>query len=208
MLKLYDYPASQNGWKARALLALLKQPYETVWVPIFGKPEAAFLELNPLGKVPVLELEDGRAIPESHAILCYLAEGTPYLSEDRFERAEADGEAVRDREARLELVVIQVLQLQRVGEHDIVALEPVRAVDQLARVQLQQLAEQVAPERLRCGQLHHPHPEDHDRGRVMHHDFGAVGVAGEPDVRLQLRNRQAARVEAVQLALHVFPRDH
>jgi glutathione S-transferase len=88
MLKLYDYPASQNGWKARALLALLKQPYETVWVPIFGQPDAAFLKLNPLGKVPVLELEDGRAIPESHAILCYLAEGTPYLPADPFERAQ------------------------------------------------------------------------------------------------------------------------
>lgn len=88
MLKLYDYPASLNGWKARALLALLKQPYETVWVPIFGHPDAAFLKLNPLGKVPVLELEDGRAIPESHAILCYLAEGTPYLPADPFERAQ------------------------------------------------------------------------------------------------------------------------
>ena len=68
MLKLYDYPASQNGWKARALLALLKQPYETIWVPIFGTPDPEFLKLNPLGKVPVLELEDGRAIPESHAV--------------------------------------------------------------------------------------------------------------------------------------------
>jgi glutathione S-transferase len=88
MLKLYDYPASLNGWKPRALLALLNRPYETVWVPIFGQPDAAFLELNPLGKVPVLELEDGRAIPESHAILCYLAEGTPYLPSDPFERAQ------------------------------------------------------------------------------------------------------------------------
>jgi glutathione S-transferase len=88
MLKLYDYPASLNGWKARALLALLQQPYETVWVPIFGQPDAAFLTLNPLGKVPVLELEDGRAIPESHAILCWLAEGTPYLPDDRFDRAQ------------------------------------------------------------------------------------------------------------------------
>jgi glutathione S-transferase len=89
MPKLYDYPASQNGWKARALLALLKQPYETVWVPIFGTPGPEFLKLNPLGKVPVLQLEDGRAIPESQAILSYLAEGTPYLPEDRFERAQA-----------------------------------------------------------------------------------------------------------------------
>jgi glutathione S-transferase len=88
MLRLYDYPASQNGWKARALLALLEQPYETRWVPIFGVPGPEFLRLNPLGKVPVLELEDGRAIPESHAILCYLAEGTPYLPADRFERAQ------------------------------------------------------------------------------------------------------------------------
>ena len=62
LLKLYDYPASQNGWKARALLALLKQPYETVWVPIFGTPGPEFLKLNPLGKVPVLQFEDGRAI--------------------------------------------------------------------------------------------------------------------------------------------------
>ena len=89
MLKLYDYPASQNGWKARTLLALLKLPHETVWVPIFGEREPAFLKLNPMGAIPVLQLEDGRALPESHAILAYLAEGTPFLPEDRFERAQA-----------------------------------------------------------------------------------------------------------------------
>jgi glutathione S-transferase len=89
MLKLFDYPASQNGWKARALLALLKQPYETVWVPIFGTPGREFLKLNPMGAIPVLQLEDGRAIPESHAITSYLAEGTPYLPADPFDRAQA-----------------------------------------------------------------------------------------------------------------------
>jgi glutathione S-transferase len=90
MPRLYDYPASQNGWKARALLALLKRPYETVWVPIFsGQRDPAFLKLNPMGAVPVLELEDGRALAESHAVLVYLAEGTPYLPADEFERAEA-----------------------------------------------------------------------------------------------------------------------
>ena len=89
MLRLYDYPASQNGWKTRALLALLKGPYETVWVPIFSERDPAFLKLNPMGAVPVLEIEDGRALAESHAILVYLAEGTPYLPADAFERAEA-----------------------------------------------------------------------------------------------------------------------
>ena len=89
MLKLYDYPASQNGWKARALLGLLQRRYEKVWVPIFGARDPAFLKLNPMGAVPVLELEDGRALPESHAILTYLGEGTPYLPADSFERAGA-----------------------------------------------------------------------------------------------------------------------
>ena len=89
MLKLYDYPASQNGWKVRTLLSLHGTPYETVWVKIFGPRDPAFLKLNPMGAIPVLQLEDGRAIPESHAILCYLAEGTSYLPTDRFERAQA-----------------------------------------------------------------------------------------------------------------------
>ena len=89
MLKLFDYPASQNGWKARALLGLLQRPYQTVWVPIFGQRDPAFLELNPMGAIPVLQLEDGRALAESHAILFYLAEGTPYLPADPFERAQA-----------------------------------------------------------------------------------------------------------------------
>ncbi|HXV25219.1 MAG TPA: glutathione S-transferase family protein [Alphaproteobacteria bacterium] len=88
MLTLYDFPASQNGWKARTLLGLLKTPYETVWVPLFGPRDPAFLRLNPIGAIPVLVLEDGRAIPESHAILCYLAEGTDYLPSDAFDRAQ------------------------------------------------------------------------------------------------------------------------
>src|SRR5262245_40801891 len=88
MLKLYDYPASQNGWKARTLLGLLGAPYETVWIKLFGPRDPAFLKLNPMGAIPVLQLEDGRAIPESHAILCYLAEGTSYLPSDHFARAQ------------------------------------------------------------------------------------------------------------------------
>jgi glutathione S-transferase len=37
--------------------------------------------------VPLLELDDGRRLAESNAILLYLAEGTRYLPQDRFERA-------------------------------------------------------------------------------------------------------------------------
>ncbi len=48
----------------------------------------AFLAKNPNGRVPMLELEDGRCLPESGAILWYLAEGTPLVPDDRWARAE------------------------------------------------------------------------------------------------------------------------
>ena len=89
MLTLYDYLPSQNGWKVRVLLGLLKIPCETRLVSIFeGESHTdAFLALNPAGAVPVLQLENGSAIAESNAILTYLAEGTPLLPADRFRRA-------------------------------------------------------------------------------------------------------------------------
>jgi glutathione S-transferase len=50
------------------------------------KPD--YLAKNPNGRVPMLELDDGRMLPESGAILWYLAEGTPLLPADRWGRAE------------------------------------------------------------------------------------------------------------------------
>jgi glutathione S-transferase len=89
MMTLYDYLPSRNAWKVRQLLQHLALPYRTVEVSIFegaGRtPE--FLALNPTGKVPVLQLDDGRALAESNAILAFLADGTPYLPGDPFARA-------------------------------------------------------------------------------------------------------------------------
>ncbi|HYB10621.1 MAG TPA: glutathione S-transferase family protein [Alphaproteobacteria bacterium] len=89
MLRLYDYLPSQNAWKVRLLLNHLGLQYERTFVSIFeGESRAeAFLQKNPVGAVPVLEVVPQRFIAESNAILCYLAEGTPYLSNERFERA-------------------------------------------------------------------------------------------------------------------------
>jgi glutathione S-transferase len=89
MLTLHDYLPSQNGWKVRVLLGLLGISYRAQPVAIFGGESRtdAFLKLNPAGAIPVLELEDGRAIAESNAILTYLAEGTRFLPDDRFTRA-------------------------------------------------------------------------------------------------------------------------
>lgn len=84
MLKLYDYLPSQNAYKVRLLLAHLGIEYETIPVSLFeGEGQTDdFLSRNPAGAVPVLELEDGRTLPESNAILLYLAEGTQYLPTD------------------------------------------------------------------------------------------------------------------------------
>ncbi len=91
MIRLHDNLSSGNGYKARLLLAQLGVPFERVEYDIdraeTRTPE--FLEqVNPNGRVPVLELEDGRLLPESNAILFYLAEGTPFLPHDRFGRAQ------------------------------------------------------------------------------------------------------------------------
>jgi glutathione S-transferase len=89
-MRLHDYAASGNCYKVRLLLALLGQPYERVPVDIFAGDTLTveFAVLNPARTTPVLELDDGRALPESAAILWYLAEGTAFLPDDRFERAQ------------------------------------------------------------------------------------------------------------------------
>jgi glutathione S-transferase len=89
MLRLYDYYDSGNGYKVRLLLTQLGLAFEYVEKDIMKgetrTPE--FLALNPNGRVPVLQLDDGTALAESNAILFYLAEGTPYLPADKLERA-------------------------------------------------------------------------------------------------------------------------
>lgn len=89
MLTLYDYLPSQNAWKVRLLLNHLGRPYRTVPVSIFeGEGQAAeFRRINPTGTVPAIQLDDGRVLAESNAILTFLAEGTPYLPADPFDRA-------------------------------------------------------------------------------------------------------------------------
>jgi glutathione S-transferase len=89
MLTLFDYPPSQNAWKVRLLLNHLERAYRIEIVSIFegaGRSDA-YLAINPTGTVPAIRLDDGRTLAESNAILAYLADGTPYLPSDPFERA-------------------------------------------------------------------------------------------------------------------------
>jgi glutathione S-transferase len=90
MIRLYDFLPSGNGYKVRLLLTQLEIPYELVEMDITKgatrTPE--FLAKNPNGRIPLIELEDGRRLAESGAILLYFAEGTRFLADDRWERAE------------------------------------------------------------------------------------------------------------------------
>jgi glutathione S-transferase len=88
-MKLYDYLDSGNGYKVRLLLALLARPYELVEVDILkGETRTPdFLGMNPNGRVPLLELDDGRHLAESNAILFYLAQDSRYLPNDPWDRA-------------------------------------------------------------------------------------------------------------------------
>ncbi len=90
MLRLYDNTGSGNCYKLRLLLAQLGLPYERVELDTEGGETrtAEFLRKNPNGRVPVLETTGGRYLSESGAILFYLAEGTPLLPVDRWERAQ------------------------------------------------------------------------------------------------------------------------
>jgi len=86
---LYDHPSSANAMKPRILLRQLELPFERVTVDLFkGETRTAeHFARNPDGRIPVLELDTGETIPESGAILLYLAEGTPYLPSERLARA-------------------------------------------------------------------------------------------------------------------------
>jgi glutathione S-transferase len=89
-MRLYDYAASGNCYKARLLLALLGQPYERVPVDIFAGDTLTdeYARVNPLPETPVLETDAGELIAQSNAILFYLADGTDYLPGDRAGRAQ------------------------------------------------------------------------------------------------------------------------
>ncbi len=91
MYTLYSMQRSGNCYKVRLALAQLEIPYRLAEVDLLKgesrTPE--FLAKNPSGRVPLLEVAPGRYLPESNAILWYIAGGSPLATENRLDRAEA-----------------------------------------------------------------------------------------------------------------------
>jgi glutathione S-transferase len=88
MFTVFGASDSGNCYKVKLLMEQLALPYR--WVEVDsarGQTRTAqFLSMNPNGKVPTLQLEEG-FLPESNAILNYLAEGSPFLPAERLQRA-------------------------------------------------------------------------------------------------------------------------
>ena len=87
---LYNSAVSGNCYKVRLVCAQLGIPYERVEVDVVDRSNRRELlgDLNPALRVPTVVLDDGRPLAESGAIVWYLAEGTPLVPDDPYERAQ------------------------------------------------------------------------------------------------------------------------
>jgi glutathione S-transferase len=91
MITLYQQRDSGNCYKVRLALSILNRPFRTVEVNsrdgATRRPD--FLRRNPAGQVPAVELEDGRYLAQSNAILLHLCEGSSLVPADAYDRAKA-----------------------------------------------------------------------------------------------------------------------
>ena len=87
---LYDSAVSGNCYKVRLLLAHLGIPFERRELSVLDRTNRPQVlgGLNPALRVPTIVLDDGRPLGESNAILWYFGEGTDYVPQDRYERAQ------------------------------------------------------------------------------------------------------------------------
>jgi len=90
MYKVYGMSSSGNCHKVKLLLEQLRQPYDWQEVDIMhgASRTPAYLAMNPNGRVPLLQVGPDTWLPESDAILYYLADGTPFFPADRLQRAQ------------------------------------------------------------------------------------------------------------------------
>ena len=87
---LYNSPVSGNCYKVRLLFAHLGIAYETRDLDVVNRKNRREVlgDLNPSLRVPTLVLDDGRPLAESNAILWYFGEGTRFVPDDAYERAQ------------------------------------------------------------------------------------------------------------------------
>lgn len=92
MLTLYDNLASGNAYKVRLLLTQLGVAFRRVEKSVTNGETRLpdYLAINPNGRIPAVVFDDGRKLAESNALLLYFGEGTAFLPQDKFARAEVN----------------------------------------------------------------------------------------------------------------------
>ena len=87
---LYNSAVSGNCYKVRLLAAQLGIPLDLIELSVVDRSNRAEVlgDLNPARRVPTLVLYDGRPLAESNAITWYLGDGTAYVPDDPYERAQ------------------------------------------------------------------------------------------------------------------------
>ena len=86
MIKAYGDSVSGNCYKVQLVLNLLKIEHQWIEMSIIDgdTQTAAYLAKNPTGKIPLIELDDGRMLSESNAIMGYLAANSVLIPDDDF----------------------------------------------------------------------------------------------------------------------------
>ena len=91
-MKIYGDINSGNCLKVKWVCDKLALPYS--WVDIDTRKRetrtSSFLKLNSAGQVPAVELDDGRTLAQSNAIIRYLARGSDLIPADAFAEAKMD----------------------------------------------------------------------------------------------------------------------
>ena len=92
MMKIYGDSKSGNCLKVKWVCDRLALAYDWIEVDTLKRETrtAQFLKLNSAGQVPAIELDDGRALAQSNAIIRYLAAGSDLIPSDAFAVAKMD----------------------------------------------------------------------------------------------------------------------
>jgi glutathione S-transferase len=91
LIRLYDSPESGNCYKVRLLLTRLGIPFERIELSVVDRSDREDRigrAANPALRVPTIQLDDGRHLAESNAILWYFGEDTDLVPGDPYARAQ------------------------------------------------------------------------------------------------------------------------
>lgn len=89
MLRIYGDSISGNCLKVKWTADLVGLSYDWIETDVLtGETRTAeFLEMNPAGQVPLVILPDGRPLAQSNAIILHLAQASPLIPADSYQRA-------------------------------------------------------------------------------------------------------------------------